>query len=146
MNRVIEIRTYRLSPGSQPAFHRLVLEQSLPLLSRADADVVAFGPSIGDTLGYYLIRAYDSVDAMEREQEAFYGSRAWNDGPRQRIVELIDDCVSVVLAMPERAIDALRRPELREAGTQLANPQGRALADLGSAGTAAAVNAVRPTA
>ena len=118
MNRVIEIRTYRLKPGSQAAFHRLVVERSLPMLRRWHVDVVALGPSTGDTLGYYLMRAYASVDAMDREQEAFYASREWNDGPRTHVVELIDECVSVVLPMSNRAIDALRQPELRQLSQQ----------------------------
>ena len=115
--RVLEIRSYRLKPGSQTTFHNLVVEHSLPLLQRWNVDVVAFGPSVGDSLGYYLARAYGSVDAMECEQEAFYGSSEWINGPRQRIVELIDDCVSVVLAMSDGAVDAQRRPELPSIAT-----------------------------
>jgi hypothetical protein len=42
---VLEIRTYRLKAGSEEAFHRLVAEQSVPLLRRFAIDVVRFGPS-----------------------------------------------------------------------------------------------------
>jgi NIPSNAP len=122
MNRVVEFRTFRLHPDSQSAFHQLMREQYLPLMHRRQADVIAFGPSVGDLLGYYLVRAYGSVDAMEREQEAFYGSREWNAGLRQRLARLIDDCVPVVLAMPERAIAALRQPELNETTPRGAAP------------------------
>jgi hypothetical protein len=131
MNRVVEIRTYRLHPASQSAFHRLMLDRCIPLMQRRHADVIAFGPSVGDPLGYYLVRAYGSVDAMECEQESFYGSREWNDGPRQLLASLIDDCVPVVLAMPERAIDALRQPELKEAPHRWATPGESARAAAG---------------
>jgi hypothetical protein len=48
MTAVLEIRTYRLRPGSGAAFHRTVVKESVPMLERWGVDVVAFGPSLDD--------------------------------------------------------------------------------------------------
>jgi hypothetical protein len=99
---IVEIRTYKLLPGSGAAFHRLVVEQSLPMLERWGIDVVASGPSLDDGDLYYLIRAYSSVEELQRSQDAFYGSDEWREGPREAIVGLIDSSISVVLEGPLR--------------------------------------------
>lgn len=94
---VIEIRTYRLQPGAGPEFHRLVVEQSLPMLERWGVEVVASGPSLDDEDAYVLIRAYPSLEELQRSQDAFYGSDEWRDGPREAIVSRIESSISVVL-------------------------------------------------
>ncbi len=109
MNRVVEIRSYKLKPGSGPAFDALVRHRSVPLLLDARMDVVAFGRSLDDPDAYYLIRAYDSVAHLKSSQEAFYGSAVWRQGPRESIVALIESDANIVVALTNDAIDALRR-------------------------------------
>lgn len=82
---VTEIRTYTLKMGTGAAFHRLVVEQSLPMLQRWGVDVVAFGPSLDDEDLYYLIRRHPSLEERRRSQDAFYGSDEWRDGPREEV-------------------------------------------------------------
>jgi len=94
---VIEIRTYKLKPGTGPAFHRTVVEESLPMLERWGVEVVAFGPSLDDDDSYVLIRAYPSLEERQRSQDAFYGSAEWRNGPREAIVSRIESDFSVVL-------------------------------------------------
>ena len=97
MSGIVEIRTYVLTPGAGAEFHRLVLEESLPMLERWGVHVVAAGPSLDNPDSYYLIRAYPSLAELERSQEAFYGSDEWREGPREAIVSLIERSISVVL-------------------------------------------------
>jgi len=94
---VVEIRSYRLKPGSGRAFHRLVVEESMPMLQRWGVDVIAFGPSLDDQDLYVLIRGYASVRELQRSQDAFYGSDEWREGPREAIVSLIESDISVVI-------------------------------------------------
>ena len=108
MNRLVEIRSYNLKPGSRDEFHRLVCETSLPMLTRWKVDVVAFGPSPHDDTSYYLIRAYDSLEHRQSSQDAFYGSSEWRQGPREKILPLIDSHTSIVIEMDPSAMDALR--------------------------------------
>ena len=97
MPAVVEIRTYALKAGAGAEFHRLVQEESIPMLERWGVEVVAFGPSLDDDDSYCLIRAYQSLDERERSQDAFYGSDEWRQGPREAIVSLIESSTSVVL-------------------------------------------------
>ena len=97
MTAVIEIRTYKLKQGSGAAFHRTVVEESLPMLERWGVEVVAFGLSLDEEDCYVLIRAYPSLEERQRSQDAFYGSDEWRNGPREAIVSRIDSDISVVL-------------------------------------------------
>ena len=112
MGRFVEIRSYNLKPGTRDAFHRLVLDRALPMLQRWKMEVVAHGPSPHDDTSYYLIRAFGSLDDRRRQQEAFYGSDEWKQGPRDPIVALIDSYTSIVLEMDEAALRGLRQEGL----------------------------------
>ena len=66
MQRLVEIRSYKLKPGSGARFHDLVVSQSMPLVRSFGMDVVTFGPSVHDPDAYFLVRAYDSIVARRR--------------------------------------------------------------------------------
>lgn len=108
MTAVIEIRTYRLKVGSRSVFHDLVRDSAVPLVHAAGGDVVAFGPCFHDDNAYVLIRRYDNVGDLARDQDAFYSSEAWRLGPREAILSLIDYHVAVVLEADDQVIEALR--------------------------------------
>ena len=108
---ILEIRTYRLKPGTDAAFHRLVVEQSIPLLRQFGIDVVRFGPSgLVDEgfVDYVLVRSFKSEDAREEEEARFYGSSEWVNGPREEILAKIESYHTVVLTLTSDAVDALR--------------------------------------
>jgi hypothetical protein len=108
---VLEIRTYRLHTEATDAFHRLVNEQSVPLLQRFGIDVVRFGPSEQNEAGveeYVLIRAFASLEARDEQENRFYGSDDWLNGPRDEILALIADYQTVVLTVSREAVAALR--------------------------------------
>jgi hypothetical protein len=111
VKKLVEIRSYHLKTGSRNEFHRLVLEESLPLMKRWDVDVIAFGPSAHDGNSYYLIRAYESLATRQSSQEAFYGSAAWQQGPREAIISLIEKDTSIVIEMDSAILDALRKAD-----------------------------------
>lgn len=108
MNRILEIRTYTLQPGSGARFHALIEEQSVPLLQAAGMDVVRYGQSVQDPDQYYLMRAYDDLAHLEASQASFYGSAAWREGPREAVVAAIVHSINSVLWLTSEVIDALR--------------------------------------
>ena len=108
MKRVLEIRNYRLKAGSRAIFDAVVGEQSLPFHREWGLDVVNHGPSLHDPDVYFLMRAYDDLEELNRSQAAFYATEAWRRGPREAIVELIESDANTVLWLPDVAIDALR--------------------------------------
>jgi hypothetical protein len=109
MNRFLEIRSYNLLPGTRDEFHRLFLEEAMPLLKRWSVDVVAYGPSLHDENSYYLIRNYDSLAQREESENAFYGSDEWRQGPREAIIALIENYTEIVLELDEVTVQGLRR-------------------------------------
>lgn len=106
--RVVEIRSYKLKPNSSETFHALVAQQSVPLLRAAGIDVVAYGPSLHDADAYFLIRAFDSMEHLQRSQDSFYASPAWRQGPRESIIALIESDANTVLRLGAQAIESLR--------------------------------------
>lgn len=106
--RVVEIRSYKLKPGSSKLFHSLVGEQSVPLHRAAGIDVVAYGSSLHDVDAYFLIRAFDSMEHLQSSLDSFYASPAWRQGPRESIIELIESDANAVLRLSARATESLR--------------------------------------
>jgi hypothetical protein len=113
MQRLVEIRSYKLKPGSGATFHDLVVNQSMPLVRAFGMEVVAFGQSLHDPDAYFLVRAYDSLEHRRSSQEAFYSSAAWRNGPRQSIIEFIEADWDVVLWLTPAAIDAMRNSRVQ---------------------------------
>ena len=109
MRRLVEIRSYKLKPGSRAAFHAAALSSAIPLLHQWKMDVVAFGPSPHDPDAYFLIRAYADLADLQAQQDAFYGSDAWKNGPRAAIVPLVESYLNTVLWLSPEAIDDLRK-------------------------------------
>ena len=108
MNHFLEIRSYNLKPGSRGEFHRLFMEEAMPLLKRWNVDVVSYGPSLHDENSYYLMRRYDSLAQREESENAFYGSDEWRQGPREAIIALIENYTEIVLELDEVTVQGLR--------------------------------------
>lgn len=81
---------------------------AVPMLQRWKVDVVAYGPSPHDDVSYYVIRAYADMNDRQRSQDAFYGSDEWRQGPRDRILALIDTYATVLLDLDEASVESLR--------------------------------------
>ncbi len=109
MDRIVEIRTYTLKPGSAEQFHRIMQEQSLPLLRAAGTDVVAARPSMHAPDSYLLIRAYQSLAQRGRSQDDFYASAAWLQGPREAVMACIEHYTTAVIEADDALIGSLRQ-------------------------------------
>jgi hypothetical protein len=110
VNHFLEIRSYALQPGMRDEFHRLFIEEAMPLLKRWSVDVVAaYGPSLHDEDSYYLMRRYNSLTHREESENAFYGSKEWRQGPRQAILALIENYTEIVIELEDVAVQGLRK-------------------------------------
>ncbi len=109
MRRLVEIRTYRLKPGGEAAFHEAMVQRGLPLVRTAGMDVVAFGSSSEDPQGYFMIRAFASHEDRLATEEAFYSSDMWKQGPRRSIVEHIETYQDTIVWLSSEALELLRR-------------------------------------
>lgn len=109
MNRLIEIRSYRLKPGVRDTFHVAMAGMAVPMLRQWGTDVVAFGPSPQEPDAYFLIRAYDDLADRNARQDAFYGSDAWRGVPRESVVPLIEAFVDTHVWLSGAGVEDLRR-------------------------------------
>jgi hypothetical protein len=96
-NKIIEIRSYNLKPGSRNELQKLFIEQALPLLKKWKVDVVDYGPSTHDEDSWFLIRAYKNIQDRQESEDAFYGSDDWKKGPREAILSLIINYTTIVI-------------------------------------------------
>ncbi|WP_406043636.1 NIPSNAP family protein [Micromonospora sp. NBC_00898] len=109
---ILEIRTYRLKPATTDEFVRVMREEAAPLLGRFGIRVVAAGASLVREDGHeeaYLIRAFPSLAVRDEQEEAFYGSAAWREGPRDAILSRIESYHTVVLETADQAAEVLGR-------------------------------------
>jgi hypothetical protein len=107
--RLVEIRAYRLKPGTRAAFHAAAAEGALPMVRAYGMDVVSHGPVPNDDNGYYLVRSFASLDELTRQEDEFYGSKPWRDGPREALVSRIETYIDTLLWLSPAAIDDLRQ-------------------------------------
>ena len=109
MNHLIEIRSINLKPGPRDEFHRIYIEEALPLLKRWNFDVVAHGPSLHDENSYYVIRRFDSLAQREQMEDAYYASDDWRQGPREAILALIENYIDIVLELDDVTVQGLSK-------------------------------------
>jgi ketosteroid isomerase-like protein len=107
-NRIVEIRSYNLKPGTRERFHQRFLDEALPMLKRWKFDVVAYGPSLHDADSYYLMRSFAGADERERSEDAFYGSDEWRQGPRDAVLADIETYTTVVVRLDDNTLRGLR--------------------------------------
>ncbi|RTL21083.1 MAG: NIPSNAP family protein [Burkholderiales bacterium] len=105
--KLIEIRTYRLKPGCAERFV-VTVREAPPLVRASGMDVVAFGRSDHEEESFFLIRAFDSREQLVAQQDAFYGSALWREGPRQALVHCLDTYLNTLPWLPEEGVEALR--------------------------------------
>jgi hypothetical protein len=55
----------------------------------------------------YLIRGFPSLAVRDEQEEAFYGSDVWRDGPREAILSRIESYHTVVLETADQAAEVL---------------------------------------
>lgn len=106
MPRTVEFRTYQLHPGAEARFDMLVQRHSVPMLRQVGTQVVWAGPSLANPQVYMLVRAYADVAELECSQGHFYASAAWREGPREDVMACIATSSSVVMQLPQAALDA----------------------------------------
>ena len=106
--RLVEIRAYRLKPGTRAGFHEAATDRALPMVRAYGMDVVTHGPVPNDDNGYFLVRSFESLAQLTAQEEAFYGSAAWREGPREALVSRIETYVDTLLWLGPDALADLR--------------------------------------
>jgi hypothetical protein len=108
VRRLVEIRAYRLKPGARAGFHEAATHGALPMVRAFGMDVVTHGPVPNDANGYFLVRSFASLAQLTSQEDEFYGSAAWREGPREALVSRIESYVDTLLWLSPAAIADLR--------------------------------------
>jgi hypothetical protein len=58
---------------------------------------VAHGPSRHDENTYYVIRLFKSLEDRQKEEETYYHSEDWRQGPRAKILAMIEHEAYIVV-------------------------------------------------
>ena len=106
--KLLEIRTYKLHPNAAQGFVAAFL-QTLPLLHQSGMDVVAFGRTEHEHESFYLVRAFADQARMTADQDAFYSSQVWKQGPREALVACIDSYLNTLLWLNDEGIEDMRK-------------------------------------
>jgi hypothetical protein len=109
---ILEIRTYRLKPGTRDEFVRVMREEAVPLLTEHGIETVACGSSLVDEEDFeeaYLMRAFGSPAERDAQEASFYASDAWRGGPREAIVSRIESYHTIVIEASVETVRALKR-------------------------------------
>ena len=96
-NQILELRVYKLRPGTAGAFADRFREQISPMLERHGIEVVHYGPSLADPDSFCLIRAYPSVEERQSALDAFYGSTEWLEQHDEAVMAMIDSYNTCVI-------------------------------------------------
>jgi hypothetical protein len=108
---VLDLRTYRISPGGRDEFDRKLRDGALPLMLGRGIEVVSYGPSLVDDDHYYLARAFSSVAERNEVLDAFYGSDEWLQGYDEAVRRLVVGFHPLVVPLATDLERTLAAPE-----------------------------------
>jgi hypothetical protein len=98
---LLEMRLFRVRPGTREEFHRITHEGTIPLMRSLGIDVLAYGPAANNDDLYYVLRAFSSEEQRTEQAHAFYSSPVWErdfDAPVMGMME--DYRIAVMPATP----------------------------------------------
>lgn len=87
---LLEMRLFKVRPGTRDEFHRISEEGTIPMMRRYGINVLDFGPMLNDENGYFLLRAFRSEDERVEKSQAIYATAEWEekyDGPVGGMIE-----------------------------------------------------------
>ncbi|KOS60194.1 hypothetical protein FJQ98_10980 [Lysinibacillus agricola] len=107
MNReaILEILLYKLEEGTGTEFHKIMVEQSIPLHEKEKMKVISYGQSLHNPDSYYLIREYENSEHLENSQREFYSNSEWLNGPRDQIISKIKTSTKSII--PKTSLENL---------------------------------------
>jgi NIPSNAP. len=101
---IVEMRTYRVSPGTRAAMIALIKERIFPELQRLDVKCAGPWPSAEDAVTLFWMRGFADMNARETLSNAFYGGSAWQEEIADLIMPNLDEYKAVAVEVPEGAV------------------------------------------
>lgn len=96
-NGLLEMRLFKLRPGTRPEFDRISREGTIPMMRRYGINVVDFGPMLNDEDGYFLLRAFGSEQERVEKSQAIYATTEWEENYDAPVTSMIEDYRTAVI-------------------------------------------------
>jgi hypothetical protein len=106
---LLEVRLFKVRPGSRPEFDRISREGTIPLMRRFGITVLGHGPTLNDGDGWLLIRAFPSEQRRVEQSLAFYELPEWQEKYDAVVPPMIDSYHTAVLPASAELVDSLTR-------------------------------------
>jgi hypothetical protein len=102
---ILEIRLFTVSPDARPEFHRISRDGTIPLMRQCGITVLAHGPSPTDDDGYFLIRAFPSVELRNELVPSVYATKEWEEKYEEPVMKMIQEYHTTLLPVSRRVIE-----------------------------------------
>jgi len=104
---LLEIRLFKLHPGTRAEFDRISREGTIPMMRRYGINVVAHGSSLNDEDGYFLLRAFPSEEQRVTQSQVIYATAEWAENYEEPIMGMIADYHTAVMPMSSELVQGL---------------------------------------
>ncbi|MGH3816012.1 MAG: NIPSNAP family protein [Pseudonocardiaceae bacterium] len=104
---LLEMRLFKVHPGTRAEFDRISREGTIPMMRRYGINVIAFGPSLNNDDGYFLLRAFPSEQERVRQSQAIYATAEWEANYEGPVMSMIDDYWTSVMPTASHLITQL---------------------------------------
>ncbi len=106
---LLEMRLFRLRPGTREEFARISEEETIPLMRGIGITVLAHGSSSNNENGYFLLRAFPSEQERVELSASLYRTDEWIAKYDEPVGAMIDDYDTAVFTLPRESLDQLTR-------------------------------------
>jgi len=97
MTAVIEVRTYRTTPGNRETLIEAMLTRSFPVLREIGMKLLGPFPSRDDEDTFVWLRAFPDEASRSPMKDAFYGGELWLEELEEELMPLIAGYESVLV-------------------------------------------------
>lgn len=104
---LLEIRLFQVREGTREEFDRISREGTIPLMRRLGINVVAFGPSLNNDDGYFLLRAFRSEEERVTLSQSLYVTPEWESSYDAPVTAMIAGYQTAVMPTTGRIIEQL---------------------------------------
>lgn len=100
---LLEMRLFRLRPGTRAEFDRISRDETIPLMRKLGITVLAHGPSNNEN-GYFLLRAFPSEAERVELSQSLYATEEWVTKYDAPVMAMIDDYDTAVMPVAQDAV------------------------------------------
>lgn len=104
---LLEMRLFKLRPGTRAEFTRISEEETIPLMRRLGITVLVHGPSHNNDNGYFLLRAFASERERVELSGSLYETDEWITKYDEPITAMIEDYDTAVFTLDRKSLDQL---------------------------------------